>query len=149
MTYSIHNIEPEDSEGVKRLTEDFFRLSGLPGEFDFNIFEEFWGRAIDAEAGFILILRLDGAPVGLVGGLDCEAPYTSLPTVHELFWWVDESHRGAPAKDLLVAFEEEAQARGAEYLLMGTIHGLRHEAMGRLYESRGYRPFEHLYSKEL
>ncbi len=67
MTYSIHNIEPEDSEGVKRLTEDFFRLSGLPGEFDFNIFEEFWGRAIDAEAGFILILRLVRGS-GRIGG---------------------------------------------------------------------------------
>ena len=66
----------------------------------------------------------------------------------ELFWWVDEDHRGnGVGKRLLDGLESWARDKGAERLNMIAMDSL--DDVGKLYESAGYRKFETSYVRKL
>lgn len=67
----------------------------------------------------------------------------------ELFWWVEPGCRNGVGRALLEGLEAEAERRGVSLLRMACVAGLRHEALGRLYERRGYVEADRSYMKGL
>ena len=65
----------------------------------------------------------------------------------ELFWWVDEGHRGAGIGiQLLKGVESWAKGMGAGRLSMVTMH---QADVSGLYEKQGFELFESTYIKDL
>ena len=69
-------------------------------------------------------------------------------TSQELFWWVDQEHRGRGV-DLLESLIASVNARGAKSLSMIALDRLHPEKVGGIYERRGFRPSERSYIKKL
>ncbi|MEM6682589.1 MAG: hypothetical protein AAF607_10130 [Pseudomonadota bacterium] len=70
----------------------------------------------------------------------------NLKVAQELFWWADKGAKSA--FDLVNAAEDWARQIGVSGLYMSSLHGLRHRALGRVFESRGYKLRERAYFLE-
>lgn len=104
----------------------------------------------DAESFGVTLLRVLQDDILLVaeegGTLVGMAAMAIYPAFHnaraliaqELFWWVEPGCRNGVGRALLEELEAEARRRGAALIRMACVTGLRHEALGRLYERRGY-----------
>lgn len=69
---------------------------------------------------------------------------------HEVFWWVNPTHRGAGlGSRLLAAIESAAIAAGCSYFSMMSMQSHDPERAGRIYESAGYDWTERTYTKDL
>ncbi len=82
---------------------------------------------------------------GVIGGV--VAPVYFDPgklMAEESFWWAEKG-----GGELLVAFEHEARARGAAFVLLSTLHNDRSHIVDRVVSRRGYAPVERRYVKEL
>ena len=88
------------------------------------------------------------AIVGFIGGTIGPHPFNPAITVmQELFWWVDEAHRGTKAGALLLeAFTDYGRAH-ADWVIMT----LEHESPvnERTLTKRGYRPKERSFLLEV
>lgn len=80
---------------------------------------------------------------GAIGAVSSEHPFNRAHiAAQELFWW-SEGREGLRLLDALEAWCEA----NCHSLRMITLHAVRPEATGRLYERRGYVPLEHSYIK--
>lgn len=80
---------------------------------------------------------------GAIGATSTRHPFNSAHiAAQELFWW-SEGREGLRLLDALEAYCDEH----CHSLRMITLHAVRPEATGRLYERRGYVPLEHSYIK--
>lgn len=82
---------------------------------------------------------------GLIGGV--LAPVYFAPTkimAEESFLWARKG-----GGDLLSAFEDEAKARGAAFVLMSTLENEKTKAMDRVMRRSSYVPVERRYIKVL
>ena len=71
-------------------------------------------------------------------------------TAQELFWWVDEAHRGGTAAiRLLNSLETWARSVGCSTFSMIHTPNLSPGSLKSLYTRRGYRQWDHFYTKEL
>ena len=101
---------------------------------------------IESDDGVVLITE-----GGMVGAL-CYPKFFNTDSVlaQEMFWWVDEKHRGnGIAGGLLTGLEEWARGKSADELIMIAVDRLEGGKVGKIYRKRGYKPFERSYSKEL
>lgn len=127
----------------------FFEAGQLPGKFRPEAFIGFWKDALSTDVGIVLVLEHGGEVVGTLGALVYTDPCTGDKVSQEMFWWVDEAHRGQHSVMLIEAFEYVAHERGAQRLMMSAVTGLKDRALARWYGARGYRPLEHSYVKEV
>jgi GNAT superfamily N-acetyltransferase len=99
----------------------------------------------------ILLAAWDGpAIVGTVGAMLFPAYFNRAVTIgQETFYWAAPSHRGMLGPAMLDAVEQAAREAGASQFIMVSLDALRPEAVGRLYERRGYSPLEHSYVRSL
>jgi hypothetical protein len=80
---------------------------------------------------------------GAIGASSTRHPFNQAHIcAQELFWWSE----GREGLRLLDALESWCEAN-CHSLRMITLHAVRPEATGRLYERRGYAPLEHSYIK--
>jgi GNAT superfamily N-acetyltransferase len=97
---------------------------------------------------FLCFVAEAGGIVGMVGGMVSPVYFNRAhKSGEELFWWVAD---GAPAMTgirLLNAIEDAAKAQGCSTWQMKCIDRLEGQRMAKLYERRGYRPFEHTFIK--
>lgn len=105
---------------------------------------------IENESGILLVAEEAGGIVGMAGGL-CHPFYFNFShkTGMEFFWWIKPGSRDGVGSRLLDALEGEARAQGCQSWIMIAVDRLAHEATGRLYRRRGYRPCEHTWIKRL
>jgi GNAT superfamily N-acetyltransferase len=105
---------------------------------------------IEQESGIVLVVRHHGDIVGMAGGLVYPAYYNAHHlTGQEMFWWVEPDHRAGVGLMLLDALEDQAMMRGAQSWSMIALDKLRPEAIGAIYQRRGYRPSERTFIKSL
>jgi len=149
----IRPITPQDAPAVAVMVEKFVGLTQISGSLGF-----------DGESS-VSMLSMFGAHPALFGFVAEDedgifgfiiASITPFPwnqhrlVAQEMGWWVNPDRRGSTASVRLVAaLEEEAWKRGAKAVLMICEHGIKHEAVSKLYERRGYSSLEHLYVKEV
>lgn len=80
---------------------------------------------------------------GAIGATSTQHPFNSAHiAAQEVFWWSE----GREGLRLLDALETWCVAN-CHSLRMITLHAVRPEATGRLYERRGFKPLEHSYIK--
>lgn len=142
----IRDATHADIPALVGMGERFFLESGYSKEatFDPATFESTLRSLIDGDSG-ILIITEGGMAGALVYPMYFNA---SILTGQELFYWISPEHRGGGVA-LLDALESRAKALGAKTFSMICLDTLRPEAVGRLYERRGYRKSEHSYIKRL
>lgn len=80
---------------------------------------------------------------GAIGATSTQHPFNATHiAAQEVFWW-SEGREGLRLLDAL----EGWCAANCHSLRMITLHSVRPEATGRLYERRGFAPLEHSYIK--
>lgn len=124
--------------------------SWLPFDPDY-VRENFRARCIDTMDGICLLMLEGDTPVGfLAAGL---SSFFSAPVkiAAELAWYVHPEHRGRGAV-LLAEFEGWAWEKSAAACSLGMNEfpdRRRSEVLARLYQRRGYKPFERAFLKRL
>lgn len=126
----------------------FYAEGKVPGEFIPEVFVASWTTLIDRGLGFIVGLFEESKLCGCLGAAVTKCLNSGKLIASEMFWFVLPEARGGGLR-MLQAYEDEAKRRGAVRCSMALIKGLQPEALGKLYERRGYRAFEIAYSKEL
>lgn len=129
-----------DMPQLRRYAEAFAEyhpmLAALPADIDAICTT--LGHLIENENACILI-----HDHGTIGGL--VVPFWAAPeklVASEMFWWA-EREGGA----LLDAFEAWAESKGATFVQMLCIQGVRD--VSPVYRRRGYAPLENAYIREL
>lgn len=145
----IRMATADDIPALVEMGEGFFGTGKLPGRFDADTFVSFWSSTIASGRGALIMGDQDEEPVGTLGCLLFQDPCCGDLVAQELFWWVNEEARGNGSIMLLHAFEAWAKEQGAARVILSAICGLRDEALGRVYERRGYRELETNYVKEV
>jgi len=149
MTGHIRNATAADVPAIVAMGRTFVEAVGL--EFCDHTTTVTLSAMLDSDDAALLVAEHDGAVVAMFGGLIYPAYFNvSHRMAQELFWWTTPGERGSRlGVQLLQAFESWARERGAASVTMLSMEALRPDAVGRLYVSRGYRPFEHSFTKEL
>lgn len=135
---------------VQGIGHAFTAEVNYPGGFVFSAFSQLWETLLKADMGVIFVIR-DGPKV--VAALGCSfVPdgFNGRLTACENWWFVLKEYRGSGiAIQLFDAFEAEAARRGAQKLLMGRLETPQAEKLERLYVSRGFKPLEKTFVKDL
>ena len=99
---------------------------------------------IESESGIILVLEREGSLIGMIG-MVCSPHFISGEMFSgEVFWWVDQEHRGNGVR-LMKAAEKWSREHGAKTMQMIAPT----ERVGRLYTRMGYFPTEISFQKDL
>ncbi len=123
----------------------FYDLVDLPVAYDPASVSITIQQLIESDLGVVFV---DNEVNGAIGGLLHPHYFNqSALTGAELFWWVSPNHRGKLGFQLLTVMEKWAEDMGAVSFQMVALEDYRPELMGKIYEKRGYSPFEHTYSK--
>lgn len=97
------------------------------------------------ENAVLLVVEKDERLVGMAGALIYPFYFNQGHlTSQEMFWWVDEAHRGIGSQ-LFDALEENIRRRGAMSLSMIALDRLSPDRVGSFYERRGFRPSERMF----
>lgn len=105
---------------------------------------------IEQDGGILVVCEREGVIIGMAGGLVHPAYFNRHHlTGQELFWWVEPRYRGGAGSALLNSLEASARERGAQSWAMIALAKVRPDAVGKIYERRGYRPSERTYIKAL
>lgn len=147
----IRDATREDADALAALGAGFFREAGLPergAEFDPNSFLAFC-QAL-AQNHILLVAEDGGPPFGMLGAVVVPAFWNAKETLsQEFFWYVLPAKRKGAGAALLKEMELRATAKGAILCAMVAEHGLRGDAVGRLYRAKGFAPAESTYWKRL
>lgn len=137
----------EDMPELHRMGRRFFEVSGYDriSSYDPETMTISFQGLIDSGT-----LLTDGAH-GMIGFLVFPLFFNKSDFVaQELFWWVDEDHRGGSlGVKLLKAAERTAKQYGAKSMIMLSINNLKDGKLDKLYKRLGYSPQEQSYSRGL
>lgn len=138
---TVRAATAEDIPALVEIGARFHEMSPhrFMGEYDRRGIANVLGFMIGSPQSIVLT-----NDAGLIGGT--LAPVYFAPSklmAEENFWFA-----GAGGRDLLRAFEEEAAARGAHFVLLSTLENERASIIDRMVERRGYRLIERRWLKE-
>jgi len=141
-----------DLPRIVEMAEKFFRQTKMYSVTGFD--EESIKKTfsfLDGEKGVCYVLEIDGHVVGMVGALAYEFYMNlSIRIGQELFWWVDDDHRGSSGSiKMMKAIEEWAKKAGCVSFAMIALDGIDHEKVCSIYSRLGYSKSEYVYVKEL
>lgn len=147
---TLEKLTIETLADVQDIGHAFTAEVDYPGGFVFSAFANLWETLLTANIGVIFVIR-DGSRV--VAALGCSFipdGFNGRLTACENWWFAHKEYRGAGiAIQLFDAFEDEATKRGAQKLLMGRLETPQAEKLERLYVSRGFKPLEKTFVKDL
>ena len=150
--FFIRDATADDVDEIARLGHVFYEEAGWAdiAEWDEASIKVTLSSLIDNTAGIVLVLCRKGVISGIAGGMVYPVYFNHAhKTGQELFWWLTPDQRDGGGKGLLDALEAAAKARGAQSWAMIALDMLRPEAIGAVYQRRGYRPSERTFIKRL
>jgi GNAT superfamily N-acetyltransferase len=148
----IRNATQEDAEALVRMGAAWAEEAGMPARFGVEFCPQSFLTTCEALArtGIMLIAEHEGKPVGMLGAAFIPVlwNYKTL-LAQETWWYVEPERRKGLGVALLKEYEERASAKGVSF--SGIVHelGPRRQAVGRLYEAKGYAPAESVFFKRL
>lgn len=141
---TIREASYHDLDELLRIGREFIAINGVADiiPLDEASLEVSLVGMIDNAAATILVIDGGDGLWGTTGAL-LHPHYwnASHITGQELWWWVDPEHRGMGTA-LFDALEDWVRSKGAHSFTMMGLEAQRPEAVGKLYERRGYRPAE-------
>ena len=146
----LEKLTLENLADVTDIGHAFTAEVDYPGGFVFSAFAELWETILKANIGTIFVIRDGPRVVAALGCSFIKDGFNGRVTACEHWWFAHKEYRGAGiAIQLFDAFEAEATARGAQKFLMGRLETPQAEKLDRLYVSRGYKPLERMFVKDL
>lgn len=143
----IREATLEDIPALLPMAEKFIALAwgrvGVP--YDQETCENVLVGLIAADDGILLVADELDAMIGVV--IHCWHFNKNVATATELFWWAEPSSKAA--MPLWQEAERRAEEKGAKTFNMGLQTHLRANALGRLYQRRGYVQSEQIFITEL
>lgn len=153
MKAEIRYAEPKDLVEILEMGREFFEQSGNGA---FTTFDEpsltatVIGLMSGVGNGALLVAEVGGRAVGIAAHVVFPF-YANMNTKlgQELFWFVKPDFRKGIGAALLDELEADAKRKGADVFMSAAIAGLRDEAIGRVYQRRGYKPAENTFIRRL
>jgi hypothetical protein len=146
----IYDLKRDLMDVIEACGQNFFSEADLPGGFKIANFLSSWEVILKSGIGVIFKAERDGKVIGLLGSLLSYDLNTGEVIATEAFWFILKQYRsGFAGIRLFEAFEEWGMSVGAVRFNMGRIIGLHDEKMGNFFESKGYRPVETHYWKQV
>jgi len=148
----IRAAEHDDVPALVELLAPFFEASGMaqvaawcPDSLSASLHQ-----MIDLPSAILLAAWNGPVIVGTVGAMLFPAYFNRAVTIgQETFFWILPGQRGALGPAMLSAIESAAKEKGATRFLMVSLEALRPDAVGKMYQRRGYAPLEHSYVRAL
>jgi len=132
------------------LADRFYADAELPGGVVPEIFQANWELWLENGFGVLVVAEEDGAIYGATGGLVVPAANDGKMEANELFWFLHPNYRsGGTGTEMFDAWEQACIDAGAVRIGMIRLHGPSGERIGQWLESRGYRPVEVHYYRDL
>lgn len=141
--------------------EDLARLGTLACEFyaetkfardvfSLDRFMALWKSLIESGMGVIFLLFSEDVPIGALGAVAHQEPYSDSVIAQEMFMFINKDHRcGSGMLRLLRSYEQWAKERGCSQVRIAHLQDLQPERLGALYERRGYEPVEVSYARQI
>lgn len=133
-----------------RVAAGFDRSDGLTGfafAFDPAYAERLFLAHFKAPRACCLVLEVDGEAQGVLMAFAYEHPFGPAWLAKETVWWIDPTHRGRSAIQMLDAYEAWCKDQDCQFAGMA---GMGEDPDVRvLYERRGYRAAETHFLKAL
>lgn len=145
----ISNVDLLSLEGCVGCAEKFHAIYDGSVPFDRQAFLNYWKWQLSGNSGVFIAAKSDGKVIGGIGGVVTTFQTSSVPSLVEMFWWVEEEFRGALSLRLIRRFEKEGEKLGAKRVLMACMESSEPDKVERIYLARGYKPFERHYIKSL
>lgn len=146
----IREAEVRDIPEMVEMGRRFFAASGYADitELDPESLEATFKSLLENPDAVVLVVEKSKL-VGMAAALIYPF-YFNLKhrTSQEMFWWVDQEHRGSGLK-LFDDLISGVKAKGAESLSMIALDALDPEKVGAIYERRGFRASERLFIRRL
>lgn len=147
-TSSLRYLTIPEVPSLEPLIQAFFDEGEVDGRFSPEHAASVLRHNLKSDTGFVIV---SGDPI--VAGI-CGMMYPDMGTgelcCSEWFWYVDRVYRGTSVGlRLLKEFEEEAKRRGAVRVSMMHYVSDKTEKFKHLYEKRGYKMKEQVFSKTI
>lgn len=149
MIRRITEVDHEAGEAITRLGRQFYQQSGMPGEFQSEMFVDFWRGAIASGIASQWVSLTDDKIVGTIGMLMIMSPFTGEIVAEETFWFVESDHRGTAGVRLFAEAEAWAKALGCNTMKVGYLNSLGAEKLHAFYERRGFTVLQTQFMKKL
>ena len=149
MTLRLRNATLHDLKGIYACAQRFFKYAGYEERHGMPLDEySFTKMVIPYVKDGICLLAVDGDTVkgGVCGTIVPWGFNISIKVALELFYWMDEDVRGTVAIRMLAEYEKRVEAAGAKSIMIQPETALT-EKVGKMYERRGYVPFERFWIK--
>jgi GNAT superfamily N-acetyltransferase len=147
---SIRAATPADIPALVAMGNRFHIAAGWDDitEYDSQSFAATLRALIPSDDAVVLSAEKDRQVVGMAGALIYPLYFNvGHRTAQEMFWFVDENHRGIGG-ELFDALLEEVKAKGAQSMSMIALDKMP-GFVGEFYERRGFRPAERSYMRKL
>lgn len=147
--YKIRPARDSDLEAVVRMGSDFHSSTAMGQLIPFNIPDVVYLFAAALDSGVLLVAVDDtDSAIGLIACTLNPYPYnTAYLCCAEMMFWIDPEHRGGSlATRLLKAAEQEAKAKGADFMVMIALE-TSPEGIDSYYRKLGYSRTERTYVK--
>jgi GNAT superfamily N-acetyltransferase len=147
----VKRLDPDEFSRIRRLGKQFIEEKNLPGGYVFEAHQSIWVPLMRAGLADVFYTEDEfGELTGFLGASYIPDLYCGLPAAQAQFWVIHPAHRRESiAVRMFNAFEDEAQRRGTVKFTAGHMAGVNERAMKRFFISRGYKPGESLYWKNL
>lgn len=153
MTYKVETATRNntDMQQLLDLFDETLRASPYPVKFD----SAFWQAYIesifaDNSIASIILLKHNDKPVGVLVG----TVYNGHPLIGpwriamEMFWYVQEEHRGRGSFKMLELYEKWAtEVAKCEHMCTSLLDNQYKDKLDRIYRLKGYKPLETQYIK--
>lgn len=145
--YQVSKYSHRYDKDIDMLCNAFSHESLAEFGMEVNI-EKMWRDIADKCQEHSFLLITEGRAVGLICGYLTTSMTNEKLVVQEVMWYVYPEHRKYGLV-LLKYFEAHARSLKATSIIMALMHNSKSAQLGRIYERKGYKPFETHYMKEL
>ncbi len=141
----IREATQDDVQALIECSRNFHAECPEQYTYEEDRVENMLSACIDNPDRVIFVIDVDGLVVGGIIGILTEMWMSGDIIATELAWFVNKEYRGREALKLLRTYEDWAESRGADLIVVADINGVTN--LAPLYERRGYTKTETTYSK--